>query len=663
MIVVLSIVTVAILFASVLVVAQPESAAAQALRGRWDKLGQSHKEIYHAFGASDGELAYLIGGIEPDGSLNRDAFVVNLVTGVVQRLQIEGILAPRAAAAGGIRVQPDVRAIYAIGGGETAQGGFLFTGSDTVQELDLKAAQVSEIKPEGVLLRNRLLHAAAYDPLGDRIAVFGGTRDCTVRGVGGPVEQLDCRADYDDVKFLQFDSTGGVPKWEEGPTDNGPSRLIGATLVYDPWHQRMLLFGGSLDGDRGLRDVFSLHLKPGEDPYWQKMSPEGPGPNGLFLHAAAMDHAHNRMVVYGGVSSKAFAPGENANDATWLLDIDPSDPERLKWRQCLGATTGEEVANTMVSDIPHESVVLMAGRDQSSGGPTRVTSALFRLVCEADTPPATPTGTPKITATATITPTATSTATPTATSIPTSTPTSTPTPTATPVPLPLYIPVALRHPCSPSSYYSDVALVLDLSTSMRDQTEFGLTKLEVSIAEAKIFAEMLSLTPDKDGRHDQLALVGFNKTAWIEQELTDSVFDLQQAADRLAGKVDYNTRLDLGLEYGAAALRSPKRQELNTPVIILLTDGLPDQVPYDPDDGTVETTVLKAADAAKQQGAQIYTIAIGLPEDTNQDLLREVASSPDMFYYQADAGDLDEVYSEIVGTFACEPGTEWPAAP
>jgi hypothetical protein len=102
--------------------------------------------------------------------------------------------------------------------------------------------------------------------------------------------------------------------------------------------------------------------------------------------------------------------------------------------------------------------------------------------------------------------------------------------------------------------------------------------------------------------------------------------------------------------------------------MILLTDGLPDQVPYDPDDGTMETTVLKKADAAKQDGVRIYTIAIGAPTDTNPALLKGVASSPDKYYYEPSAEDVDRIYSEIVGTFGCPLGrleyeTTWPPVP
>ena len=57
----------------------------------------------------------------------------------------------------------------------------------------------------------------------------------------------------------------------------------------------------------------------------------------------------------------------------------------------------------------------------------------------------------------------------------------------------------------------------------------------------------------------------------------------------------------------------------NTPVVILLTDGLPNQVPY-AEDGTVETTILRYAVAAKAAGVVMYTIGVGVPNspDINQ---------------------------------------------
>jgi nitric oxide reductase activation protein len=121
------------------------------------------------------------------------------------------------------------------------------------------------------------------------------------------------------------------------------------------------------------------------------------------------------------------------------------------------------------------------------------------------------------------------------------------------------------------------------------------------------------------------------------------------------------TRLDLALEAGQAALDDPARRPESTPMLIMLTDGLPNQVPY-AEDGTMETTVLRAAETAKRAGSRVYTIGVGHTDASdpvdliNPDLLRQVASAPSMFYHAPDAEELKGIYAEVAVTFGCPPG-------
>jgi nitric oxide reductase activation protein len=100
------------------------------------------------------------------------------------------------------------------------------------------------------------------------------------------------------------------------------------------------------------------------------------------------------------------------------------------------------------------------------------------------------------------------------------------------------------------------------------------------------------------------------------------------------------------------------------PVMILLTDGLPNQVPY-AEDGSVETTVLRAAQAAKAAGITIYTIGVGRQAgprpQVNPALLRAAASRPDMYYGAPDAAQLSRIYSELSRVIPCGGQQYWPA--
>jgi hypothetical protein len=260
------------------------------------------------------------------------------------------------------------------------------------------------------------------------------------------------------------------------------------------------------------------------------------------------------------------------------------------------------------------------------------------------------------------TPTATPTNTPTPTDTPTATPTATPLPpTPTPRPKPVYLPLALDEQCVPSRTYVDVALVLDLSTTMRDATSDGRRKIDVVQATARTFLDLMRLDPGAGGSSDQVAIAGFNRTAWVEQSLTADAAALRSAIDRLPVSMQEQTRLDLALRVGAEALRDP-RHTVNAAALILLTDGLPNQVPY-AEDGTVETTVLRAAEAAKAAGIDVYTVGVGRAggarPEINEDLLRAAASLPSMYYHAPEAEQLAGIYRELVRVLPCGGSRYW----
>jgi hypothetical protein len=93
---------------------------------------------------------------------------------------------------------------------------------------------------------------------------------------------------------------------------------------------------------------------------------------------------------------------------------------------------------------------------------------------------------------------------------------------------------------------------------------------------------------------------------------------------------------------------------------VLLTDGLPNQVPYGPG-SSQEQTVLAKADHAKAADPNmvIYTIGVGAPTDLNQELLTQCATKPENYFYQANADDLADVYSAIAYSFGCPARHDW----
>src|SRR4051812_32841038 len=85
----------------------------------------------------------------------------------------------------------------------------------------------TKIVPAGTSPPPRTYHSAIYDPVRDRIIVYGGWWT-------GP--------DYSDVWALNL---AGTPTWEQlAPTGIGPGARGRHTAVYDPVRDRMIVYGG-----------------------------------------------------------------------------------------------------------------------------------------------------------------------------------------------------------------------------------------------------------------------------------------------------------------------------------------------------------------------------------------------------------------------------------
>jgi hypothetical protein len=235
--------------------------------------------------------------------------------------------------------------------------------------------------------------------------------------------------------------------------------------------------------------------------------------------------------------------------------------------------------------------------------------------------------------------------TPTNTPTPSVTPTITPspTPTATPVPKPLYLPLLLKEECPRVVEHADIAIVVDASTSMLGPTASGESKLAATRSAIRVFLEIISLPQDR------AAIVAFNRRAWVAQPLTG---ERQPLLSALGGiEVVRQTRTDLALDVAAAELaRHRAERPDNEPVIILLTDGLPNPV------GPVE--VMAVADRVKRSGITVFTIGLGL--DVNDDLLRGVATTPHHYYASPTGDDLEELYRRIARVLLCPGAVFWP---
>jgi hypothetical protein len=161
----------------------------------------------------------------------------------------------------------------------------------------------TELTPSGTLPPTRSGHSAIYDPVRKRMVVFGGYEN--------PGPHLN------DVWAL---SLGGTPPWTQlAPSGTPPSAREGHTAIYDPVRDRMVFFGGFYDDDGSyyyLNDVWALSLAG--TPAWTQLTPSGTPPIGRSNHSAIYDPVRDRIVVFGGYS---YDGSEHYLNDVWALSL------------------------------------------------------------------------------------------------------------------------------------------------------------------------------------------------------------------------------------------------------------------------------------------------------------------------------------------------------
>lgn len=152
-------------------------------------------------------------------------------------------------------------------------------------------------------------HTAIYDPVNDRMIVFGGF-DTEPRN---------------DVWSL---SPAGPPSWQQIlPTGTPPGARTGHAAVYDPVRQRMIVIGGVSNGTYN-NEVWELTLSG--VPAWNPIATQGNAPNPRAYHSAIYDPDGDRVLAFGGFDAVTGATRETwelslAGTPTWSL-LAPAGP-------------------------------------------------------------------------------------------------------------------------------------------------------------------------------------------------------------------------------------------------------------------------------------------------------------------------------------------------
>lgn len=140
----------------------------------------------------------------------------------------------------------------------------------------------------------RAFAAAFYDSVSDSLTIFGGT---------------DCNGHYLQDLWTLNGATSTAPYWTERSTQGkAPGAREGATAVYDPGSNTLVLFGGDEGTKAYLRDVWTLSNANGAagSSTWTKLTPAGPAPSARSGQWTVYDPTTNTMYIGSGSSASGL---------------------------------------------------------------------------------------------------------------------------------------------------------------------------------------------------------------------------------------------------------------------------------------------------------------------------------------------------------------------
>ncbi|TMQ60857.1 MAG: hypothetical protein E6K72_00215 [Candidatus Eisenbacteria bacterium] len=232
-------------------------------------------------------------------------------------------------------------------------------------------------------------YGTAYDPVHDRVFVFGGYRSgafindawqldlaaatptwSQVTAANPPPPRSIPYAIYDAPRdrWIVFGGRNLQDTWAL-PTDaplawsrlddphRVPSPRAAHSAIWDAPRQRMVVFGGEGWDDPTMSDVRSLDLSG--PPTWSLLAITGPEPAGRASHSAILDPARDRMIVFGG------REGTNARllaDA-WSFSLAGTPA----WTQLAptGPPPGKRSSHTAIHDPVRDRMIVFGGYDSA----------------------------------------------------------------------------------------------------------------------------------------------------------------------------------------------------------------------------------------------------------------------------------------------------------
>jgi large repetitive protein len=181
----------------------------------------------------------------------------------------------------------------------------------------------------------------------------------------------------------------------------------------------------------------------------------------------------------------------------------------------------------------------------------------------------------------------------------------------------------------------DVMLVIDRSGSMSGQP------YRDAKTAASNFVNNLYFIPNAD----QAGIVSYSSSATLNRMLTNNAQAVRSAIGSLPNAGGY-TSISSGIQTAQNELSSPRQRTNALPVLVLFTDGKPT-------DTDTPSNALAQATLAKNAGTLIFTVGLG---DVDHDLMRNMASSTNNYFYTANSSDLTALFN-AVSERLCRPPT------
>lgn len=185
--------------------------------------------------------------------------------------------------------------------------------------------------------------AAVYDPVGDRLVVFGGFN----RAPQNDTWVFDVGVTGNQWRLLMVSGTRPTARW-------------GHSMIYDPMGDRVVIFGGYDETGQYKNDVWALSLRP--TPGWAQLSSVGGPPPARWMHSAIYDPVRQRMVVCMGVSGST----PSAFNDVWALSLSMTPTWTMLTTLPVGGGPAPRKGQSAIYDPIRDRLVIFSGASASS---------------------------------------------------------------------------------------------------------------------------------------------------------------------------------------------------------------------------------------------------------------------------------------------------------